>query len=900
MSLSKKLQTELNAILNVNVLNVWAEINNITDHDEVKKKKTILENEKKTDIATITGDLSFVKKDTRDYTVSIRNSKRFKKGLATETIYDIIFNKSLRNLKFFELYEKVSNMFDDLIATIETEKNNLARVFIEHEDLYAPIIVGPYPVKELSSSIIMKEISSVMQSADSIRLDERLTVNIGVMNLYPAGGRLTAAHFTLLNKKNVFKKRSLLKIDGSDNDNLCVAKAIIVADTYIKKDSSIEAKKFYRRFRSVDFLKWHATLLQEKVGLNKEDAVTLNDICLFEKNIKKRIIIYSQLHNNKVIYTGIKDKYKETIYLYLTNMRKNKLAHYDVIVNIKGFLGLPYYCNSCDKGYANRQQHTCKVCCTVCYSSDCTQGNGILCPYCNALCRSKDCYVRHLARNNHSKSLCEKFIYCLSCGYRLTKNNFSSHICYMRTCTHCEKKILPNHKCYIRALHNIKIYDKFVFYDFECIVNDNGIHTPNFVVAQTRCSLCMDAEDVNHKCEVCGTRCDNCNEWLTSSKTFKNEKPCLEKKCCKTEVVFSGKKTLSMFLKWLLHPSHTSFTAIAHNNAGYDLHFILKELRKKQLLTSRTQMIFRGSKLLYLKLTLLNMRFLDSYNFLAMSLDKIPKAMGFKGDVKGFFPYVFNTWDREKYIGSWPAKKYYDIKHMSNEKKELFDKWYSTKKLCIYDHQQELLLYCQNDVNILRKGCLTFRNGILQDTGLDPFAFVTMSGVCLADFRLRFLTEHFLLRLKNSTNWISATYLNKTFTQDSDNSIINKKDIAEAKFQSSPVAIIPNVRESYSKSSICWLYWKEELYKKLGKQVSIQHALNGGEKKIIHSHGTYKVDGYAIIDKKPTIFCFNGCVWHGCPLCFPLENIKHKKKDKWINFKARYQQWLEKKQSFKI
>ncbi len=44
----------------------------------------------------------------------------------------------------------------------------------------------------------------------------------------------------------------------------------------------------------------------------------------------------------------------------------------------------------------------------------------------------------------------------------------------------------------------------------------------------------------------------------------------------------------------------------------------------------------------------------------------------------------------------------------------------------------------------------------------------------------------------------------------------------------------------------------------------IQHALNGGEKKIGDSN--YKADGYCV--KNNEIIEFHGCLWHGCPKCY--------------------------------
>lgn len=70
-------------------------------------------------------------------------------------------------------------------------------------------------------------------------------------------------------------------------------------------------------------------------------------------------------------------------------------------------------------------------------------------------------------------------------------------------------------------------------------------------------------------------------------------------------------------------------------------------------------------------------------------------------------------------------------------------------------------------------------------------------------------------------------------------------------------------KSSYSKIAIEWL---DHVAKK--ENISIQHAVNGSEHKILDSK--YKADGYCA--ETNTIYEFLGCFYHGCPIC-------HNKKD---------------------
>ena len=59
-----------------------------------------------------------------------------------------------------------------------------------------------------------------------------------------------------------------------------------------------------------------------------------------------------------------------------------------------------------------------------------------------------------------------------------------------------------------------------------------------------------------------------------------------------------------------------------------------------------------------------------------------------------------------------------------------------------------------------------------------------------------------------------------------------------------------------------------------GYGLNIQHALNGGEKKLTIDDKTYKVDGFC--KETNTVYEFYGCFWHGCPNCYKPNIINSK------------------------
>ena len=95
--------------------------------------------------------------------------------------------------------------------------------------------------------------------------------------------------------------------------------------------------------------------------------------------------------------------------------------------------------------------------------------------------------------------------------------------------------------------------------------------------------------------------------------------------------------------------------------------------------------------------------------------------------------------------------------------------------------------------------------------------------------------------------------------------------IGEKEFVHSPIAKIPSggyKTDQYSKSSIQYLEWVSRR-----DNIKIRQALNGGE---IRLPGTrYRLDGYS--NETNTAFEYQGCVYHGCPKCFPedREETKH-------------------------
>ena len=286
-----------------------------------------------------------------------------------------------------------------------------------------------------------------------------------------------------------------------------------------------------------------------------------------------------------------------------------------------------------------------------------------------------------------------------------------------------------------------------------------GNHVPYFVVAQSICPKCED-DPITEKatCNNCGSKCTFCDKFNKEENEYERY-PCPG--CGKRQVIFSGPTTQEQFCKWLISEQHKNVTVIAHNARAYDAYFLYNEMLKHSNVPD--PIIFSGTKIMYIKLDKgLNIRILDSLNFLPMPLAKLPKSFGLKEMKKGYFPHFYNTKENQNAVlSSLPDKKYYDPDSMSKGRREEFLDWYEQHKNETFDFQKEMKEYCVSDVNILLQACWKFRQMLRNQKGkeeevtvlenlmkvsilknaVDPFSVITIASVCMGIFRAKFLTE---------------------------------------------------------------------------------------------------------------------------------------------------------------
>ena len=281
------------------------------------------------------------------------------------------------------------------------------------------------------------------------------------------------------------------------------------------------------------------------------------------------------------------------------------------------------------------------------------------------------------------------------------------------------------------------------------------------------------------------------------------------------------------FCEHVFCKKNKDYTFIAHYAKGYDIQFILNWLVSKR--GFKPNIINVGNKVLSLEVKFdYNIRFIDSLSFTLCPLRDFPKTFELNELAKGHFPHKFNTPENQNYVGKYPEPECYGYETMKKKEKEEFMKWYTSVKDQNFNFRDEMHKYCKSDVDILRRGCLKLRELFLQVANIDPFQYITIASVCSAIYRNDCLPENTI-------------------------GIVNE---------------VPS--DNYSIKSTKWMKYLSIKY-----GLEIKHACNGGEQILKLNDGKLlKVDGFC--RETNTVFQFQGCYYHGCPLCFDTYMINSK------------------------
>ncbi|XP_071104149.1 uncharacterized protein [Haliotis cracherodii] len=362
---------------------------------------------------------------------------------------------------------------------------------------------------------------------------------------------------------------------------------------------------------------------------------------------------------------------------------------------------------------------------------------------------------------------------------------------------------------------------------------ETAVHVPNLCVVQLGCGRCIGDKSTN-LCEGCPWRKED--EGPSRTKVFRGDNTLedmggwlltlVDQKRSKKRKRDAPNSALQEVLNVLEdedEEDEDEVLVIDHNYRGYDGHLLLQYFNKPIVVAP--QIVLRGQQILMMKVGRLT--FKDSLNFLSMPLKSFPKTFGLSELSKGYFPHFFNTTVNKDYVGAYPPMDTYGPDSMSSGERETFITWYEEKvsSNAIFNMSEDILSYCQSDVDILRRGSAAFRYVFIGQNNVDPFLeATTLPMACMLVFRQNYLDPQ-------------------------------------------TIAIIPphgyRPERRYSIQCLQWLRWLMHE----DQDLKIEHARNGGEAKFLCSDGShYSVDGYDRESK--TVFEFMGCFWHGCTKCY--------------------------------
>ena len=738
-----------------------------------------------------------------------KGEKTFKKDGARDVMYEVRLNHEDWNGKRIkDVHEQLRNMFADVIrqARGSLTDEDMGRVIIHHPDLTNPIVISLRPLKNLNPEVIMSIIENVLSSHENLAIDDSLNINVGTIEI-PKGGKHLGITSTSGENNSILRKKSMIHI--TNNDNLCMARALVMCAAKVNNISKQEwAKMKNPRCHAQTSA---ATHLCQSAGVPLDRMANLNDIPQFEESLQLQILVISERHNNKFIYTGTPVEGRKKVYMYLTEAKG--VPHFHAITKIAGFFSQSYFCETCLKPTQSKKNHSCDTHCMVCASFECPEtDNPMKCAECNMTCRSRSCYVRHKEpRGTKKKTLpshCNTWWRCPTCKKVIdqTKHKKEDHQCGEWLCQCCERYVIGDHLCFLRVKEPLPIQTKFIMFDFETRQDDihqcshgyvptstipcerclkdghrcnkcasckncswsscgRPVHRPNFVVAYKTCLMCIDDDmEPDAKCNNCGERCKKCYTIDETMGTYADP-PC--DTCAHREVIFSGDNTTTDFGRWLFDEKHQNYTVLAQNMKGFDGYFLLEYLISNSILPSK--ILYAGSKIMHLQVERgLNIKVSDSLNFLPMKLSALPKAFGLDELKKGWFPHNFNRKENQNYKGPYPDPSYYGYDYMSTKDRTQFLKWHQDQQDTIFDFQKEMLEYCRSDVMILVQACMKFRDLMINLTkqseyvidqtsmrvveqikAVDPFNYVTIASVCMGIYRWKFLEEEWRVDLRD-------------------------------------------------------------------------------------------------------------------------------------------------------
>ena len=162
--------------------------------------------------------------------VTKHKSKKFRMT-ATDHIR---FNNVLSELDLIESYERTFAIFEHLLNDVTRDMNgkDQVRFVLRSDQLDTPISLPFMAAEQLTTERVFSQIERVIQSNRDFRLNDTVTIDMIHVEAPQGSGR--SKRTTLNIREYLHKKGSVITI--KNNDNLCLARALVVAIAKIEND----------------------------------------------------------------------------------------------------------------------------------------------------------------------------------------------------------------------------------------------------------------------------------------------------------------------------------------------------------------------------------------------------------------------------------------------------------------------------------------------------------------------------------------------------------------------------------------------------------------------------------------------------------------------------------------
>jgi hypothetical protein len=153
-----------------------------------------------------------------------------------------------------------------------------------------------------------------------------------------------------------------------------------------------------------------------------------------------------------------------------------------------------------------------------------------------------------------------------------------------------------------------------------------------------------------------------------------------------------------------------------------------------------------------------HLSFRDSFNWMSLRLEQLPKALGLEIDEggKAFFPHGWNK-NRNMHVQlpHLPERQHYYPESMSKERLERFNRWYEENRESPFCLGEQIGPYCEQDCRILAHAVVKFQHLFFElasepDKRDDVFVnSLTLASACIRHFcgyRALNISKHFGFR----------------------------------------------------------------------------------------------------------------------------------------------------------